>query len=251
MPPTRPPSTTPSAERPTGPLMPDDAPVIEPQAQRPHVSAQPTGARAWHQQPRTWFIVGAAVLLIAALGYAAFRALPKQTPPAFDLVLARAMVDGGNCDRAVVEHINPALSANPDDAAALELRRRCTAPAPLPPPESSAAPETTAEEPAAAPELDQVETLIAANGCSEAVQRVDAVLASDPSNARAQELAARAAACAAAMAPAPTAPHRRARCPDRRSGHQGATFPGRARPAASGTRQGLSEAEAGDAQTVR
>jgi tetratricopeptide (TPR) repeat protein len=194
------------ADRPTGPLTPDDAPVIEPRAQRPHDTAQPTGARAWHQQPRTWFIAGAAVLLIAAVGYAAYKALPKGTPPAFDLVLARAMVDGGKCDQAVVEHITPALSANPDDAAALELRRRCTASAPLPPPESTAAPATTADEPAAAPELDQVETLIAANGCSEAVQRVDAVLASDPSNARAQELAARAAACAAAMVPAPTAP---------------------------------------------
>ena len=140
-----------------------------------------------------------------AAGFAAYRVTPKGIPPTFDLAPARAMVDGGNCEQAVVEHIDPALIANPDDADALELRRRCIAltraarrpPEPGPRPSAARADRT--------PELDQVETLIAANGCAEAVQHVNAVLAGDPNNERAKELAARAAACGAAP-PAPAPP---------------------------------------------
>jgi tetratricopeptide (TPR) repeat protein len=194
------------ADRPTGPLMPDDIPITEPPTERPSSTNERPRARGWHEQPRTWFIAGAAALFIAAAGFAAYRALPKATPPSIDLAAARAMVDSGNCEQAAVEHINPALSANPNDADALELRGRCTpaAPAPAPAPEqapsaeASPAPDTTAT-----PELDQVEALIAANGCAEAVQRVNVVLAGDPNNERAKELATQAAGCGAATPSAP------------------------------------------------
>jgi tetratricopeptide (TPR) repeat protein len=63
---------------------------------------------------------------------------------------------------------------------------------------------------ATTPELDQVEVLIAENGCSEAVQRVHAVLAGDPDNERAKVLAARAAACGASPAQAAPEPGGRA-----------------------------------------
>jgi tetratricopeptide (TPR) repeat protein len=197
------------ADRPTGPLMPDDIPITEPPTERPSSTNERPRARGWHEQPRTWFIAGAAALLIAAAGFAAYRALPKGTPPSFDLAAARAMVDSGNCERAAVEHINPALSANPNDADALELRRRCTPAAAPPAPESEPAPSAEASPPpdtTVTPELDQVEALIAANGCAEAVQRVDVVLAGDPNNERAKELATRAAGCGAATPPAPPTP---------------------------------------------
>ncbi len=188
------------AERPTGPLMPDrDAAIPDPPTQPARVTH--TGARAWHQQPRAWFIAGAVALLIAAVGFAVYRVLPGQTPPSFDLALAKAMVDGGNCEQAAVQHINPALSAKPDDVEALELKRRCTTPPRLPPPEATPPADT-----ASPPELDDAEALIAANDCSEALRRVDAVLARDPNNERATELAARAGACAAAVPPAPQTP---------------------------------------------
>ena len=105
-------------------------------------------------------------------------------------------------------HINPALSANPNDADALELRRRCTPAAPPPAPESEPAPSAEARPPntTVTPELDQVEALIAANGCVEAVRRVNVVLAGDPNNERANELATQAAGCGAATPSAlPTA----------------------------------------------
>jgi tetratricopeptide (TPR) repeat protein len=74
-------------------------------------------------------------------------------------------------------------------------------PAPAPAP-AAAAEATPPAEATATPELDQAEVLIAANGCSEAVQRVEAVLAGDPDNERAKELARRAATCEASPAPA-------------------------------------------------
>jgi hypothetical protein len=191
------------AERPTGPLLPDrDAPIPERATERPDSTGPVPRARAWHQHPRTWFMAGAVALLIAAVGYAAYRGSPEQTspPPSFDLALARAMVDGGNCEQATVEHIDPALNVNPEDADALELRRRCTAPAELPAAEATPPPDTTFT-----PELDQAEALIAASACSEAIQRVDAVLAAHPNNERAKDLAVRAAACGAGIAPAPQA----------------------------------------------
>jgi tetratricopeptide (TPR) repeat protein len=186
------------AEHPTGPLLADhDAPSPDPPTPSPQVTHLSPRERAWHQQPRTWFIAGAAALLMAAVGFVAYGLWPKQASPSFDLALARAMVDGGNCEQAAVEHINPALRAQPDDAEALELKRRCTASAPLPPQVATPPPDTTST-----PELDDAEALIAANGCSEALQRVDAVFAGDPNNERAKELAVRAGACAAAMVPA-------------------------------------------------
>ena len=102
---------------------------------------------------------------------------------------------------ALVQHIKPALNANRNDPEALELRRRCTAPPrpPRDPPPHQPSPVTQ--------EMDAVESLIAQNGCPEALDRINAVLAADPGNDRARELAARATACAA---PAPPQPARRA-----------------------------------------
>ena len=106
-------------------------------------------------------------------------------------------------------HINPALSANPNDADALELRRGCTPPAPAPAPEPAASAEATPpSDTTVTPELNQVEALITADACAEAVQRVNVnvVLAGDPNNERANELATQAAGCGAATPSAlPTA----------------------------------------------
>jgi tetratricopeptide (TPR) repeat protein len=197
------------ADRPTGPLMPDDIPISEPPTERSTSTNERPRARGWHEQPRTWFIAAAVALLIAAAGFAAHRARPKGIPPSFDLAAARAMVDSGNCEQAAVEHINPALIANPNDADALELRARCISPSPAP--ARAPEPEPVAEagpppDTTVTPELDQVEALIAANGCAEAVQRVNVVLAGDPNNERAKELATRAAGCGAAAPPAPAPP---------------------------------------------
>ena len=187
---------TPLPEQPTGPLLlgglGEATAVPAPRSPVP----RPPRPRQWYERPRTWLIGGAAALLIALLGFAAFTVTPKKEPT-FDLARARVMVDGGNCQQALVEHVEPALTANRDDPEALELRRRCTAPPPPPPAPTPQQPLPTTQE------LDAAESLVAGNECAAAVDRINAVLAADPNNERARELAARANAC---VTPTPALP---------------------------------------------
>ena len=157
-------------------------------ALRPAASAK---GRRWYEQPRNWLLAGAAALLIAASAFAVYQ-FARQPQP--DLVAAKALVDGGNCQRAMAEYIDPALRANPNDATALELKGKCTAPppttiqpdvAPPPPP------------PTATQQLDEAEALIAAKDCPKALEKINEVLATEPENERAKGLAAQANACIA------------------------------------------------------
>ena len=185
----------PRLDQPTGPLLEDGGRVPEEPAPRPRVADAPK-VRRWYEQPRTWVVTGAAASLIAASGFAVYMLLQKQRPT-FDLAVARAMVDGGNCQQAVVEHIDPALRANPNDATALELRRRCTTPPPAPEPPVVPPPPTATQQ------LDEAETLIAAKDCPKALDKINEVLATDPNNERAKVLAAGANAC---ITPPPRVP---------------------------------------------
>ena len=231
------------AERPTGPLMPDETPrfLIRRHSRRTSPS---TGARAWHQQPRAWFIAGAVALLIAAVGFAVYRVLPGQTPPSFDLGSgesdgrrrelragggsthqSRPQCEAGRCGGVGASNVD---APRPRD---------CRHQRPL--------------RPRIRPARRSWMTSRRSSQRTSARRRCSVLtrcLRATPTTSARQELAARAGACAAAMAPHRTAD---ARCPDRRTGATRATVRGRARPAAAGTRQGLSEAEAGDAKTVR
>jgi tetratricopeptide (TPR) repeat protein len=188
----------PRSQPPTGPPLANDGRVPGKPAPRPRVP-DPPKVRRWYEQPRGWAVIGAAVLLIAASGFAAYMLLQKPRPT-FDLAVARAMVDGGNCQQAMVEHIDPALLANPNDTTALELRRKCTAPPPAPEPPVVPPPPTATQQ------LDEAETLIAATDCPKALDKINEVLATDPNNERAKELAARANACITPPPPVPQIP---------------------------------------------
>jgi len=186
----------PRVEHPPGPPPANDGRVPKP-APRPRVP-DPPGVRRWYEQPRGWAVIGAAALLIAASAFAVYK-LARTSQPTFDLVAAKAMVDAGNCQQAMVEHIDPALGANPNDATALELKRTCTAPPPTP--EPPAAPSVVPPLPTATQQLDEAETLIAAKDCPKALEKINGVLGAEPDNERAKGLAAQANACIAPPAP--------------------------------------------------
>lgn len=167
-------------------------------APRPRVPGPPK-LRRWYEQPRWLAVIGAAVLVVAASGFAAYRFAQMQKP-AFDLEAARAMVVGGNCQQAMVEHIDPALRANPNDTMALELKRQCAAPPP--PPEPPPEP----PRPTAAQQLDEAEALIAAKDCPKALEKINEVIATEPENERAKGLAAQANVCIAPPPPVTRVP---------------------------------------------
>jgi len=183
------------------PLTNDGRGPVKP-APRPRIPA-PLNVPRWYGQPRWWAVMGAAAVLIAVSGFAVYRFAQPPPQPAFDLEAARAMVLGGNCQQAMIEHIEPALRANPNDATALDLRRTCTAPPPAP--EPPVEPPVTPPPPTATQQLDEAEALIAANDCPKALEKINEVLATEPDNERGKGLAAQANACITPPPPAPRA----------------------------------------------
>lgn len=182
---------------PAAPPPANDGRVAVKPAPRPRVPGPPN-VRRWYEQPRVLAVLGAAVVLIAASAFAVYR-FAQTSQPTFDLAAAKAMVDGGNCQQAMAEHIDPALGANPNDATALDLKRRCTAPPP--PPEPPVAPPEVPPAPTATQQLDEAEALIAAKDCPKALEKINEVLGAEPDNERAKGLAAQANACIAPPSP--------------------------------------------------
>jgi tetratricopeptide (TPR) repeat protein len=155
--------------------------------------------RRWYEEPRTWAITGAAVSLFAASAFAVYVFLLKRPP--FDLVVAEAMVIGGQCQEAIVKHIDPALRANPNDPMALYLRGLCTQQPPsdvderVPSPSPSTATQL----------LDEAEAFITAGACQPGLDKITQVLAIESTNERASQLAERARSCInQPLTPAPT-----------------------------------------------
>jgi tetratricopeptide (TPR) repeat protein len=199
------PSDTPTefagiADHPTAPLLPGDQGRLPESRTRRRV-AEPAARRPWHQQ-RLWLIGGAAAaVLLTTLGLAMYMG-GQSRRPTFDLALATAMVDAGSCQQATSEHIDPALTADPRNAEALALRRRCAAPPPPPPPPPPPVPTSTTE-------LNEADALIAANECAQALDKINAVLVGDPNDERAKASAVKATACLPPAPPqmAPRAPN--------------------------------------------
>jgi tetratricopeptide (TPR) repeat protein len=196
-----PPAAAPPAAavpRPSTPAAKAPAPPT-PSAKTPGPSA--AGSKpATSAKPLTLGLAAAAVLLVGIAAFAAYRWTHRPPKPVWDRDVAVALVNAGNCPQALAEQITPALNANPQDAEALALKDKCTAPPPPPPPAptSSAPPEKTPTE-----KLDEAEAAIAANDCQAALDEINGVLAGTPDDPRAKDLAARADAC---LHPAPAAP---------------------------------------------
>jgi len=148
----------------------------------------------------------AVVLLIGASGFGAYAWLHKRAArPVWDRDVAAALVGSGKCDEAMREQIGPALNANPNDAEALALKAQC-APTPPPAPPTAPAPPAAPPEKTVAEKLDDAEASIAAKDCQAALDAVNAILTDTPDDARAKDLAAKAAACLKPADATPAAP---------------------------------------------
>jgi tetratricopeptide (TPR) repeat protein len=118
-----------------------------------------------------------------------------------NLASAETLIQSGDCARALSDHIEVVLAGDPDNLRALELKNRaevCGAPPPVDPPPSGLTPE------AVRAHLQSALPLIEAGNCLVALNdHLNVVLESEPTNAEALALKARADAC---QAPPPLPP---------------------------------------------
>ncbi|MEP6593235.1 MAG: FHA domain-containing protein, partial [Acidobacteriota bacterium] len=190
--------------------LPKAAPPLAAAPARPAPPAAPARGPAPgpRGQSRTPMILIAAVLVLGVLGFGVYKLMHKPAPgpaPGWDGAAAAAMVDSGRCQEALDQQINRALAANPNDAEALRLKARCSAPPPAPA-EPVPDPQVVASV-GAAEKLDAAEASFQASQCQAALDTANEVLAADATNERATDLAKRASDClkAATRRPA-TAP---------------------------------------------
>jgi tetratricopeptide (TPR) repeat protein len=182
--------TVPGAQQPdTKPSVPPAA--SKPAAARPPKPPQPSAPRSSSQTP---LIALGVVVLIAASGFAGYKLLLHKAPPkpVWDAAAATALADAGRCPDALSQQIYPALAVDPNNAAALKLKEKCTAPPP-PPPTTTVPPvvatKTNAEK------LDDADAALLANSCQTALDLANEVLAADATDERATGLAKKADLC--------------------------------------------------------
>jgi predicted component of type VI protein secretion system len=147
-----------------------------------------------------------ALVLVAASGFGAYKFVQhrRAAQPVWDATIAANLVNSGQCQEALDKQINVALQANPNDATALALKQKCTAPPPAPAPLTPVVvPPVVDPKVANTQKLDAAEASIAANTCQPALDSINEVLAQDPNDERAKALAAKATAC---LTPAPPIP---------------------------------------------
>jgi tetratricopeptide (TPR) repeat protein len=136
-----------------------------------------------------------ALVLIAASAFIAYRVMRKPSPPPWDASAAQALVTGGKCQEALEKEIGPALQKDPNNQQAIALRDRCNQTAQV---TSSVTTTVPPSPPTADERLNQAEPLLQANvaaDCQTALDAINAVLAEDPNNQRAKDLAVKANAC--------------------------------------------------------
>jgi predicted component of type VI protein secretion system len=141
----------------------------------------------------------AALVLIAASGFGAYKWVQHKRQPVWDATVATALVNGGKCQEALDTQINRALQANPNDAQALSLKQRCATPPPV------ELPKETVPAPVEPPKtnaqiLDEAEASIGANACQSALDAINGVLAQEANDERAKTLQMKANEC---LNPAP------------------------------------------------
>ncbi|HEY3884305.1 MAG TPA: FHA domain-containing protein [Vicinamibacterales bacterium] len=157
----------------------------------------PSTAKTGGGKSRWAVFAAAAVLLLAAAAFGAYKLVLRQAPkPVWSRAAAVALVNQGRCAEAIQQQIGPALAANPSDPDAIALKAQC-APQPAPPPAPAPAP--PAPDPTAQA-LDAVDASLGTNDCQSALDAVNAVLATAPDNVRAHDLKAKADDCVKAAA---------------------------------------------------
>jgi tetratricopeptide (TPR) repeat protein len=180
----------------------DDRPRTKTIVDRPRpktLPPDPPAGGAWYAQPRVWGGAIAAILVIAVIGFTAFKL--TQSPPKWNPSTAEALIAMGRCQEAIEKELTPALQADPNNQEARALIDKCqTPPPPAPPVETTS---TVPPTPTIAERLDEADKLVEAKECAKAGETVTAVLAEDPNNERAKALSLKVTAC---LTPAPAPP---------------------------------------------
>lgn len=180
------------------PVMAQDvtSPPATPPKKAEQVPPPPRGAAASKSDgtSRTLWVALAAVVLMAASGFGAYKLLlRKATPqPVWDSAAATTLVNSGRCQEALDQQINRALAANPNDALALDLKQKCSTPPP-PPPVTSTIPAVVTK--TNAEKLDDAEASLQAKACQAALDTANEVLIADANDERAKGVAKKAADC--------------------------------------------------------
>jgi pSer/pThr/pTyr-binding forkhead associated (FHA) protein/tetratricopeptide (TPR) repeat protein len=137
----------------------------------------------------------AAVLLVTASAFIAYKMTRKSAPPAWDSSVAQALIASGKCREALDTQINPALQRDPNNQQAVTLRDECNrTSAQVTPIATSSIPAT----PTADDKLNEAEPLLQTNlaaECQKGLDIINAVAAEDANNQRAKDMAVRANAC--------------------------------------------------------
>jgi predicted component of type VI protein secretion system len=144
----------------------------------------------------TRLLIGvAALLVVAAVGFTAYKVMRKPAPLAWDSSVAEALIRSDKCQQALDTQITPALQRNPTEPQALKLKDECNQKL------TQAASATTSSIPAL-PSLDdklnEAEPLLQTNvaaECQKGLDIINAVVAEDANNQRAKDLAVKANAC--------------------------------------------------------
>lgn len=136
-----------------------------------------------------------ALVLVAAVGFTAYKMMRTPAPGAWDSSVAQALIASGKCQEALDTQIAPALQKNPSEPQALKLKDECgqkLAPA------ASATTSSIPPPPSLDDRLNEAEPLLQTNAaaeCQKGLDIINAVVAEDATNQRAKDMAAKAAAC--------------------------------------------------------
>ncbi len=107
------------------PVTPNEAPVT------PSAAAAPPAAGWMQTHAKHLWLGGAAVVVAVAIGLSAMMRSPagpsKADEVARHLTEAKALLERNDPERAIAEHLGPALAIDPGNAAALELRSQAQA----------------------------------------------------------------------------------------------------------------------------
>ena len=137
----------------------------------------------------------AALVLVAASAFIAYKLMRKPVSPEWDSSVAQALIASGKCQEALDTQINPALQKDPNNQQAVTLRDECNRTVAQ---VTSIATSSVPATPTVDDKLNEAEPLLQANvaaDCQKALDIVNAVLVEDANNQRAKDLAARANTC--------------------------------------------------------
>jgi predicted component of type VI protein secretion system len=150
-----------------------------------------------------WLAGVGALVLVAAVGFTAYKLMRKPAPAAWDSSVAHALIASGKCQEALDTQIAPALQKNPSEPQALKLKDECGQKlAPAAPASTSSIPPP----PSLDDRLNEAEPLLLTNvaaECQKGLDIINGVVAEDATNQRAKDMAAKATAC---INPKPAAP---------------------------------------------